>query len=328
VLIARARKQRSDKQPEAAIDSYRWALRKRPGDLRATFELADLYAELKRDDAALLNFQRARMIARSADDRTKPIAIGETTTAAELIDKAGARIAQLDKSMIESLGAADAALLAASLDAAKAYAEQKFPRTALRLIDQSQSAMGVTTELAKLRADVAKSANVDMRRWRRLAISADLAEWEAEDGWSAQGETIGASTESASFCFWPGEPPERYGFQVRIDASQLEKGSVIGLVFGAAGSTLQIAGVYADGGAAALALNKDGVKVLKVLGQIEKEHLKDVVIGIEVSNTGVEFYIDGKLAAKRDYPPEALEGQVGLLVYKGKGVFSDMKWHE
>jgi hypothetical protein len=328
VLIARARKQRADKQPEAAIDSYRWALRKRPGDLRATYELADLFAEMKRDDAALLNFQRARMSARSLEDRAKPVASGETTTAAEILDKTSARIAQLDKTLNESLNAADAALLSASLETAKAYADQKLPMTALRLIDQSEGAMGVTSELQKLRAEIARSSHADMRRWRRIPVSADLAEWEAEEGWSAQGESIVASSDDLGQCFWSEDMPERYGFQVRIDASALEKESVIGLAFGGAGSSVQVMAVYADGDIEAVAVKKDGVKILKRVGHVEKAQLASVVIGIEVSKASVEFSVNGKVTEKREYPPEDLEGAVGLVVFKGKGTFSEMKWHE
>jgi hypothetical protein len=328
VLLARARKQRADKQPEAALDSYRWALRKRPGDLRATYELAELLSEMKRDDAALLNFQRARAIARSLEDRAKPVASGDTTTAAEIIDKASARISQIDKTANDSLNAADAALLAAALETAKAYAEAKLPMTALRLIDQSQGSMGVTSELQKLRAEIAKSSNADTRRWRRVAIGADLAEWEAGEGWSAQGESLVASSESLGQCFWNEELPDRYGFQVRTDASQLDKGSVIGIAFGAAGSSLQVLAIYPDGDIVAIEVKKGGVKVVKQVGHVDKAQLASVVIGIEVSQGSVEFTLDGKSAAKRDYPPDDLEGAVGLVIYKGKGTFSEIKWHD
>jgi len=40
-LVARGRKQRSDKQLDSAVESLRWALRKRPGDVLANFELGE-----------------------------------------------------------------------------------------------------------------------------------------------------------------------------------------------------------------------------------------------------------------------------------------------
>jgi len=64
------------------------------------------------------------------------------------------------------------------------------------------------------------------------------------------------------------------------------------------------------------------------VGHVDKAQLASVVIGIEVSQGSVEFTLDGKSAAKRDYPPDDLEGAVGLVIYKGKGTFSEIKWHD
>lgn len=324
VLIARARKQHADKQPESAIESYKWALRKRPGDVIACFELAEVLAGEKQDDAAIYNYQRVISLSRALEDRTKPVAKGETVTAAEMIEKAKERIGKLDKGLNEGLSSADATLEASALETAQSYAEHKFPLIALRLLDQAQSAMGDSTELAQLRAKLAKSSGADPRRWRRLAISSDLAEWEAGDAWKARGSTISATSTGPSICYLREDLPEHYSFEVKVNAAALEKVSMMGLVFGAGGRSVQMMGVYPDGDVMALALKK-GLTPLKRLGHVEKDRLKEVTLTVAVSKDKVEFSIDGKPAETRTYPIEDLEGQVGLVIYGGSGEFSDIK---
>jgi hypothetical protein len=324
LLIARARKQRADKQPESAIESYKWALRKRPGDVIAAFELADLLAELKQDDAAIFNYQQTLAWARAIEEREKPVAKNETITAAEMIDQAKGKIGKLDKGLNEGLSSGDAALAASALETAKAYADHKLPLIALRLLDQAQSAMGSSTDLKKLRTEIAAASGADPRRWRRLAINSDLAEWETTEAWKADGEKIAVTAGGLSFCLSRDDLPERFSFEAKANASLLEKKSMMGLVFGAGGTGLQMMGLYPDGDVMTLVLKK-GLSPGKLVGHVEKDKLKEVTLRLEVSKGKVEFFIDGKSMLTRDYPPEDLEGQVGLVIFGGSGEFSAIK---
>jgi hypothetical protein len=326
VLIARARKERADKQPESAIESYKWALRKRPGDIVACFELGELMAELKQDDAALFNAERALELARSLDDPTKKLPGGDNLTGAEVIERARDRIAKIDKNLSEALGAADATLLASAAETAKSYSEHKFPLCALRLLDQAQAAMGPSPELGKLRVEIATKSGAETRRWRRLPISSDLAEWEAGDHWKSQGDKIAgqAGQGTLALCFWRDELPERFSFEVKVDASRLEGQSMVGLFFGAGGRSVQIVGAFPGGDVEAIVL-KQGLTPLKLVGHVDKSALSGVRIGVDVSKDAVAFSIDGKPAGKQDYSPADLEGQIGLAIYNGTGDFSELK---
>jgi hypothetical protein len=299
-------------------------LRKRPGDVLAYFELGDLLAAEKQDDAALFNFQKTLALARILPDPSKPVAKGETMTAAELIDRAKERIAKLDKSLSEGLTAADAALAASALETAKSYADQKFPLIALRLLDQAQTSMGISPELGKLRAEIAASSHADTLRWRRIPITSDLAGWEINDGWKAKGDAISATSKGPSFAYWSGDLPEHFRFEVTVDASTLGAKSMMGLVFGAGGPTVQMMSLYSDGDIEALALKK-GLAPVKHLGHVEKDLLAAVTLMVDVSKDKVEFFIDGKSVHTRAYPPEDLEGQVGLVTFNGSGQFHDIK---
>lgn len=326
LLIARARKERADKQPESAIESYRWAIRKRPGDAVAYFELGELMADMKQDDAALFNDQRALHLARALGDPVQAAGSATTMKASELIDQAKERIGKIDKALGDGVSSADATLTTSAVDAAKKYSEAKCPLVALRLLDQAQAAMGAASELRSLRVEIASSSGAETRRWRRIPTSGDLAEWQAGEHWKVQGESIAAEAgpHMLRACFLRDDPPERYSFEVKVDASRLEDQSMLGVCFGAGGHGLQIVGLFRDGDVEAMEL-KDGLTPLKLLGHVEKEHVDAVTLTIDVSKDKVEYSINGKSVGKRDFDPENLEGQVGLVIFNGNGTFSDAK---
>ena len=68
VLIERARKQLEFDKLEYAVDSLRWALRKRPDDPLALRLLGETLTELKGQDAALFAFRRLVAVGRAQAD--------------------------------------------------------------------------------------------------------------------------------------------------------------------------------------------------------------------------------------------------------------------
>ncbi len=72
-LIARARKQVENKKYEYAIESYQWAMRKRPGDALAAYELGNVYEKMRSEDAAIFSYRQTLESARAETDPKAPM---------------------------------------------------------------------------------------------------------------------------------------------------------------------------------------------------------------------------------------------------------------
>jgi len=326
-LVLRARKQREKKKSEAAIESYRWALRKRPGDVLASLELSDVLAERGEGDAALFHARAAFESARAFTDPEQRVPGPSELTAGALERDAGARIAKCDPEFAKAFAAADGLFLAGTQEAARAYAEKEFPLAALVLLDGARTLAGERAVLAQVRAKIAQDSGADTRRWRRVPAGADLAAWEAGAGWKADGEALVVESDGPSFCTLREEPPARFRFEVTLALEDFDEGDFAALTFGAGPSTLQYFGLAHMGEAAVLEIGalRDDWEPLDNAGFVAKKDFASLPIAIEVGEGEVEYFARGRSAAKHAYPPGELRGTIGLIVQGCRARFPDLR---
>ena len=310
-LIARGRKQRNDKQPEAALESFRAALRKRPADVVANFELGETLNAQKLADAALYHYQKCVQAVRALPDPSSVPPSG-ARKAAEIADDARARIAKLNKELAEKLAAAEAGFVAGVGETAKAYVDKGLPLYAMRFLAKADEAFGGSRALAELRAKYSEQSKLDTRRWRRLPLEAGLLGWQASDDFSLEGDDI-VSAKDGGFCRADDVPKIPYRFEVRIEQKDTKKPEFVGVMFGESADAEAIQGVLSFG---AVVLGseygkkgwKDGDDAL--IGKVAPK--KAYTLAIEVRTNEVEVFVDDETVGKRAYEPQKLVGGVGL----------------
>ncbi len=310
-LIARGRKQRGDKQPEAALESFRAALRKRPGDVVANFELGETLSALKLSDAALFHYQKCVQAVRALADPSAVPPSG-AKKASELADESLARVAKLNKEFGEKLSRAEAGFAAGATEAAKAYVEKGLPLYSLRFLARAEAAFGGSRALAELRAKLAAEGGVDARRWRRLPLAEGLAGWQGSDGFALGDDAI-VSGKEGGFLWADDVPKLPYRFEARIEQADSRKPEIVGLMFGERSDADSIQGVLVIGPAVlGSEFGKKGWNDAAdaLIGKIEMK--KALTLAIEVRTNEVEVFVDGASVGKREYEPKKLPGGVGL----------------
>ncbi|MFN0007738.1 MAG: hypothetical protein ACKVXR_07505 [Planctomycetota bacterium] len=325
-LIARARKQVADKALESAEESYEWALRKRPGDPVASFELAELLADQKRIDAAIFRYRAAAESLRALEDPSGTLPGGGDLTGADLLAISEGAIAKLDPGLRDAMAKADASFAASVAETASAYAEQELPRASLALLDAAEELYGRADALADLRAEIAEKSGADLRRWRRLPTTGERLEWEGGAEWTTQDGALSATADHPSFCSWREPMPQRYTFEAKIDATGLgAESGFVGMYFGENSKGLQFLG-FSAGGTAEYGENEKGWKRIGPLPSIKKGQLGSIEVRIEVAKDTVEFFLGGKSTGKpKPYDPEDLAGRIGFVVQGGEAKFRDVR---
>jgi hypothetical protein len=312
-LIERGRKQAKNGKLEAAIESYRWALRKRPGDATAQLELGDLLAGRKETDAALFYYRNALVAARSKSNGTTP-----------LIERASAQTAKLDEALGKSLKAADDKLLAACEATANGYVEREFGRTALRFLERARAASGGAASLAALQTRLAADGELDVRRWRRPVLDADLTHWETGKGWKRDGEGLFAQTSGVSFATWKNELPPRYRLEVRFASVDLEDDGFVALTFGERGEGLLYYGVGGPGLLEVGRLRKTWESIEEI-GLLPPRALERLNLAIDVTPEKCVFWIEDEVVFEHAFSPDETPGRPGLVMQGGSAGFSEFR---
>jgi hypothetical protein len=331
-LIERARKETKDKAYESAAESYGWALRKRPGDPVASFELAELLALQKSNDAAIYRYRGAVASLRGLRDLSAALpgaAAPEGKTGQELLDLSSKQIAKLDKGFADAKSKADEAFAASAAEAARAYADQSMPLCALRFLDQSNALYGGASALATLREEIAGKSGADPRRWRRLKIAGELAEWDPFGDWKAEdGALVGTAEKGkgATYCYWRDDAPERYRFEAHFDESGLDQDEgLCGLVFGANDQGLHFLCAQKFG-AVAIGTFKKEPELSKPLTMLKQDQMASFTLAIEVFPDHVEFFVDGKPVGKpKTFDPDELRGRIGVVLQGGRVTLRELR---
>ncbi|HET6202721.1 MAG TPA: DUF1570 domain-containing protein [Planctomycetota bacterium] len=312
VLVERSRKQRARGKREAAVESYRWALRKRPDDASALAELADVEAELKRRDAAVLHLRQA--IAGSGASAGDPFVEGCIR-----------KMAAIDKPLADGLTAAFAGMSKAAATTAEAYASAGFPRLALRVLQSASGVLGADPSLRARRSEIVRSTGVDGRRWRRLPIDEGLTHWEGAPEWKAEGEAVRGESKGPSFLFHRDEWAEPLRLEVAVRPNLTSEEAFIGIAFGANAETgITIFGVSKGGLVDVSRLEREW-KTLRDFGPARIRKGVPLRLAVELSDEGAEFLLDGKSLGSLPLPARERRGQIGLVVQDAEAGFADVR---
>ncbi|MBI5435149.1 MAG: hypothetical protein HZA52_20105 [Planctomycetes bacterium] len=316
-LIARARRQRDAKQSENAIESYRWALRKRPNDALANVELAELFAAAKDKDRALYHYRAALGSLAAVADREATVPGGEQTVGA-----LEAKLVALDRDFAAALAAARTKFAALVEERAKSYVEKGYPRAALTLLETADHVDGTSAARAELRDGITAETAVALERWRRLPLGADLAGWDASEAYSVKdGELVGKSA-GLSSCQWNGELAPHYRFEVRMVND--DRDGVWGVQYSVGANGTYLVGFFPDGHAQLVKLAEEQEDV-GFLAPVEGLDVGDFVFAIERFDDRFDFFVDGKKAGSRPATGDELAGGLGLFQQGAKVRFSDLR---
>lgn len=313
VLIERARKQASKGQDEAAIESYRWALRKRPGDATAQLELGDMLAAKKETDAALYYYRNALAAARRASASATPQA-----------ERAAAQATKLDEALGKVLRAADDKLFAACEQGATGYFERDFGHAALRMLERAREACGGAARLNELAARLTKESELDVRRWRRPVLDNELSHWEAGKDFKRDDEQLFVQAKGVSFATWKHELPERYRLEVRLNSVELSGGGFVALTFGERGGGLNYFGVGGPGVLEVGRLRKKWEPV-EELGLLPPKALERLELAIDVAPEATIFWLNEREVFRRPWSSDETPGRAGVVMQAGSGAFSEFR---
>lgn len=325
LLRERARREVEAGKLEAAEQNLRWALRKRPGDHAALFDLADLHERRKDKDAALACYRRLLRALEKAPDATAPVHGLDDVSVQALHERCEGRIRELDAKLIDVLAEAGADLRERVAQAAAASVDAGYPRNALILLDRAQHALGGAPDLAVKRREIAASSEVDTWRPRRLPVPAGLAPYEATAEWKAEEGTLVATTDDPAYVLFREPPPASYRFEVTFETTEEAPDALAGLLYGVSESGEW--DVYLQ--------NPDGTRELDHVIQ-RWEPVQNLLAGqpaggqpftlaIEVDGGTVTFFADGKAIGRQEYPPSELRGRVGVVAQSCKLVCRDLK---
>ncbi|MEW6071767.1 MAG: hypothetical protein AB1726_04105 [Planctomycetota bacterium] len=324
VLIERGRRQTTHKKLAAAIESYRWALRKRPGDAVALAELAAARAAAGEADGALYSWRRLAERARGIDDPAAEIPGFAGKTAGEVLALAAAGIAAVDAKIAADLAAADAALTAAASAAARAWADAGLPRNAAQILATAQAVKGSDGTLAALARELAPE--VDLRRWRRLAVEPGLEAWHHGDDWTAADGAIALDTAGLVFCVARAEPPPAFRYEVVVEPGEAVEAPIFGLVYGANPATGErLFALLPSLGYAGRVEFVAGVPELTMRFPLAlPEGNGPIALALEVQPGRVEFFVNGASLGADEGGAE-LAGRVGIFGQAMRARFAELR---
>ncbi len=325
LLLEQARKERADGNGQAAIESCRFALRKRPNDPRVLSELAGAEADLRLREAALLHYRRAiEAHLREEHGASRP------AEEENPVETCLARMRALDAPLADALRPALLQWRARAADAAREYAQAGFPREAIRLLDGARGLIGDPGELLALRIETARASKVDPRRWRRLRLGEGLDSWV---GGYTQKEVPGGvlfdGTGESGQLYYRHPVREPYRLEATIHPIRTEPKSVFALVFGVNDETENLSfAVWGDGTTAAYRHADGGPEVLKPLSSISWDRKRPLRLSIEVSEEGAECRVDDRSVGRVPVSLKERRGGVGLGLQAADAEFRDLRIRE
>lgn len=325
-ILALARKQVANGKLEYARESYGRVLDKRPADVTALMERAQLLLELEQEDAALFDFRRMIRAARSETFELPPDLGYESRE--DLLADCLARITEIDKKVGEGLGAGDEAFVAATQAAARQLAEAGFPLVASQLIDTSAKVLGGEPRLAQLRATIESEGGVDLRRWRRLSVADELAYWEAGSDFHEKEGGIRLETDTLVMATTREEVPETYRYEVTVRPGGGGEFPVFGLVFGASATAgSKMFGLLPSiNSAGLLKLDEEGPDLEKrFVAPPDEDGAYALAVEVSVPAGRATFFCNGEEVGSADISPYQLRGRVGVFGQTIEADFTDLR---
>jgi hypothetical protein len=326
LLIDRARQQRSARKLDAALESYQWALRKRPGDAVAAFERAEVLEDLKRKDEAIFSYRVALGGARSLTEAEATVPGLPSQTATSLATECIARIRKLDKNVASDAIELDEALVAAASALASEYDGKSFPWRALDVLDSTSRLVGGHRVLSGTRKTILEKNKLDPRSWQRLVFDPELTGWSGSSSMKFVSRDV-ATAEATNPRLFIHELSVKgdHRFEITIEPEgELQDDGLIGITFGGNNFSGQKLLTIFGSGNIELKRREDGEQpeTLAGLVRIPDSMLKKLNLAVEVKGSKAEFFLEGRSVGTHEFSPGELEGRMGFLLQHARARFS------
>ncbi|MFT5733265.1 MAG: hypothetical protein ACJAZN_002360 [Planctomycetota bacterium] len=319
-LIAQGRHEIENDHADYAIQSLRWALRKRPEDPTAMELLGNCYLDTKNKDAALFTFRALATKARGTADQEADLE-GYDGTAAEALEAAIAGLSKVDSSIGRKLSEGITGFVDDSLAEANAWVEAGYPRVGLQAIAMATEVLGGDGRLQARATEIQTEAGVNVMRTRRLPVAnldgwnVSGADWEtAEKGTDRVLTTAGGRDSTATLSK---APPKLFRFTVDIEQLDTEATTLPGITFaGGPGGNRMFVMLGTSGTFGFLEFDeKTGQPKLDrdLFKRGPRAEDGKVTMSIEVGPVETRFFAGDKELGSIELPPSAFEGQVGLF---------------
>jgi tetratricopeptide (TPR) repeat protein len=325
-LLARAEKQVQNGKAEFAIESFGWALRKRPGDPRGLIGMARAKVANKDDDGAAYFFRQALAWADAqVDQAAKVPGLNEDVAAfrAEAYDG----IRSIHANMVEGSERTRTAFRDGFLALAELYSSAGLHESAAFRLTQARTVAGPMSALTAFEARLASEKGVDLRMPRRLAAPTDLSGWIQQGPrlFQGKGETLETKKgDGLSYLLLERPVPGEFEFSARIEPLKETDFFATGLVYADRLEGRKMYGLLPGGRLVSVRIKDAQPEIDEELGMVE-ELGKSVLLGLRSRAGKLEFLADGEVIAERERAPVELEGRVGLFCQSLQARFSELR---
>ena len=322
-LIAQAQNEIAHEHPDYAVQSLRWALRKRADDPTALQLLAESYREVENLDAALFTYRTLATVARRAPEMGEALA-GYDGTAEEALETALKGLVEVDNSLGGKVADGVTGFVADTIKEADAWVEAGYPRVALQAIAMGNEILGGDGTLFERAAAIQEEADgASITRTYRLPVN-ELTGWRVSGGdWSATEEGTDRIMENAADtktqATFQRLPKTTFRFDVDIDMAGNEEIALPGISFaGGPASSKSFVRFGTRGSFGFLefdprtgqpSMNEDAFK------RGPKTASGTFKMSIDVRQTETLFYVNDKEIGKLEQAAAAFQGQIGLTCW-------------
>ena len=324
--LARARKQRDDGHPEYALESFRRALDIRPDDPAALLDLARVQLALDQEDAGLFYLRRVWGLCRKQVDGEASVP-GMERSWKSLAEEVVADMSKIDELVGKTAAAAGDSFALAMLDESKAVAEASFPRNALYMLEQADTVLGGEGRLEARMRELQSGEQVGLQRWRRLAVTPDLIDWQASPGvTAASGGSLELDTRGQASASTKASMPHSYRYELTLEAKSQGENPVFGLVLGSnPQSGLRILAYLPKQGVAGVFTLKGQPEQLFRLKPPKAEAAKSLRFAIEVEGRRVRFFLNDAELGSEELREDHVRGGVGVFVQDATALVREMR---
>jgi tetratricopeptide (TPR) repeat protein len=328
-LIEKARKQVANGKHDYAVETYVWALRKRPGDPVAMLGLAESCLETEREDTAMYYFREILEWCgmQASDDAAVPNAGMKVS---ELRTLARDEMGKLNRSLADDMVEKTRAFEDQVIDIAGRYVAEGLPLAAALFVQRGQALAGRSYRLGDMAAKLRGEHQADPRIERTLVVDDDLSRWEAFDArlWrKGAGETLVSkpSQAAAIISYLDAPTSQSYRFEATLSLTGESNFPVFGMFYGErVGRSRQI-GYIPFEGLCEFRLKGEEPQISEEIRKVFITAGEQLAIAIEVEGNQVEYFIDGESVLTKSYPDSDLKGRVGFFAWNTEITVSDMK---
>ncbi len=325
VLLERAREQRALGHLDAALESLRWARRKRPAFLGTELELAELHGQRREKDASLYWYRTALAEIERSPDLGAPCPGVEGKKLGEVAEACRRAIQALDPALLEAISTTKKTFVDRVHRTAGLYVDRGFPRTALFTLGAASRLLGGDPDLEELSHDLRAKTHADAFAWRRIPLGSGLLSWWPSGEWRADEAAASVSSEESARLLLREAPELPYRLEATVRLRPMSTRGFVGLAVGDDGTGVVDAfGVQAGG-------KLEGLRVLDLLTRREDlgdqglDLEKGVRLAVEVDSRHVSLFVDGRAVGRLPYAPGELAGAAGLFVESGWAEVRDVR---